>query len=65
MKKISTGFEIVDSASNSLERCICSEDSADSYYVATCGCQCGWKRPSATYDNSAANDVTAYISALE
>jgi len=54
MKKITTGFEIVDSAGDE-KRCICSEGSADGWYTEACGHQCGCKGPSSDADNDAAN----------
>ena len=57
MKKITTGFEIVDSADDE-KRCICSEGSVDGWYNGLCGCQCGCKGPSSDADNRSANQET-------
>jgi hypothetical protein len=65
MKKIVTGFEIVDSAGDSVERCICSEDSAVWLYEAECGCQCGCKGPSGDVANAATNGSTALFSQIQ
>ncbi len=56
MKKITTGFEIVDSA-NSVQRCFCSEVDGHELALqeAVCGCQCGCKGPSSDVDNMSAN----------
>jgi hypothetical protein len=65
MKEINTGFEIIDSAAESLERCICSEDSAGYYYTSTCGCGCGCKGPSSDADNYSSNRGEALVSNMD